>query len=199
MVLINTNDGRVGVLTNSRFDPFVTNAPTFTDIAKSSTGKLYGVNFQSLYKINRSSGTVTYIGSLGVSNINALAFGPNNRLYAAGDSNFYRINLNTGKAQLIATISDFYSSGDIVYDRTRKQFFATSSTFGKDFLYSIKLGGKATEIGNIRFRDVFALAFKGKTLTGYTDARQEIAISIKTGKGTFKRRIRISGEIWGAT
>ena len=199
MTILSTNSGEVGRLVRGSFRT-LSRGSSFTDIA-SRKGQLFGITFGSLYRINRSSGNATFVGNLGVGDMNGLTFGAKGRLYGTGGSGFYRINAKTGRAKRVASIPNFLSSGDVAYDSKRDRFFATSnSSFSSDQLLSITPRGRASVIGSIGFRDVFGLTFKSKQLLGYTASGQEIRINLKTGSGKVRQQINLFGnEIWGAT
>ncbi len=57
---------------------------TITDIAFSPTGNLFGISFTHLYQINPATAAVTQIGAHNIPNGNALVFGSDGTLYAAG-------------------------------------------------------------------------------------------------------------------
>ncbi|MEP6699195.1 MAG: hypothetical protein ABJB09_05635 [Verrucomicrobiota bacterium] len=82
-------------------------------LAFDSSGTLYaiGQGDATLYTINQSNGVATEVGSLGIfqgSPIGAMAFGPNDILYASVDDRLYRINKSTGAATPVSqTVLDF--------------------------------------------------------------------------------------------
>jgi hypothetical protein len=172
---------------------------TFTDLA-SSRNNLFGITFDSLYRVNPSTGASTLVGRLGVSGMNALGLSSSGQLYGASGSNFYRIDKTTGRASLIASIPSFNSSGDLVYDANSSRFFATSRSGTTDELFSIGTDGDARRVGATGFRDVFGLFFDRGTLYGYTNDRKQIRINTSTGTGIFDRIVTgTSEEIYGAT
>lgn len=75
----------------------------YVDIAFDSNGNLYGVDPSKLYSINKATGWGTVIGSLGISDLNSLAFSSNGTLYMLGQSsnNLYRIDTKTGQATVV--------------------------------------------------------------------------------------------------
>jgi len=199
MTFVSTGSGQVGVLDNRGvFRPLRT-GPVLTDIAESKQGAVFGVNFGSLFRINRRSGAATRVGSLGTNNMNALAFDAQGRLYGAGGAGFYRINITTGRATLISRIPRFNSTGDIAFDARRNRFFATSNARSSltDDLFSITPGGRASRVGQIGRRNIFGLTVEDNKLLGYTPGGVEITINVRTGRGTFKRNLQISSPIFG--
>jgi RTX calcium-binding nonapeptide repeat (4 copies) len=199
--LINSfSTGAIGQINTSTgvFTPIGTNSTKFADIALSNNSELFGVGFDSkLYRINLSSNTSTSIGSLGVE-INALDFAGDGNLYGTGSNGFYRIDTSNGQATLVKTITDFFSSGDIVFNSANNQFLATSKVDSNDNLFSIALDGTATKIGNIGFSNVFGLFGENGTLFGYTSEGKQITINPATGAGTLSKTVTgINGSIGG--
>jgi len=201
MSIVSTSAGRVGnVLTDGSFQPFISNAPRFLDVAQGKGNRLFGNTDSTIYRLNAASGTATAVGSTN-SYVNALGFS-GNKLYGAGDSTFYSINQNTGLASKISTVPGFSSSGDLVFVANKKQFYATSRGSSGNVLFSIDLKGRSQKIGSIGFDNVFGLApFNKKSVRGYTSRNEEIQINLKTGKGTLVKTLNLtdSGVIYGAT
>jgi hypothetical protein len=197
---VSTGFGKVGTVdhTTGVFSQLSSGfGPTFTDIALSNSKELFGITFSTLHQINTTTGTSSFIGNLGAS-MNGLGFTTSNALYGTGGSGFYSINTSTGAASLVSNISDFGSSGDIVYDPVNNRFLGTSIG---DSLWSIALDGTASKIGNIGFGSVYGLAFDDHgVLYGYTAARQQIIINSATGVGTFNQMVTGSsfGPIYGS-
>lgn len=202
MTKLSLSDGQFGTLNKQGiFVQQGNGAIGFTDIAESKRGKLFGVTFNSLFRLNGRSGSITPVGNLGRGNINALGFDNKNQLYATGGSGFYRVNTKTGKAKLVKNITGFASSGDLVFHATRDLFFATSASFNGDELFAIDRKGGATRIGNIGFSGVYGLALEKGKLTGYTVNGQQIRINIQTGRGRLQKQLTGfgTGFIYGAT
>lgn len=188
---ITPNDGATATLADGNL--------FFTDLA-AFNNDLFGVTFNSLYRIDPNTGASTLVGNLGVFGMNALGFAPSGELYAAGGSGFYTVNLTTGAATRVANIPDFASSGDLVYDSTSGRFLATSLNGSTDALYSIGTGGDARLVGNVGFSNVWGLLFDNGTLYGYTSDQKQIVINPTTGAGTFDRTLAdTSGPLGGAT
>jgi hypothetical protein len=188
---IDPTNGTVSLLPNSNI--------TLTDIASYTDNDLFGITFNSLYRIDPNVGTFAFVGNLGVFGVNGLGFTSSGALYATGGSGFYTVDLTTGNATLIADILDFSSSGDLAYDATSGRFLATSQNGTTDALFSIGLSGDAQFIGNIGFQNVWGLIVNNGTLYGYSGQNQ-IVIDPTTGVGTFNQFVTgVSGSIGGAT
>jgi hypothetical protein len=117
---IDDSTGKIGTVdVNTGAVKLIGNAGiVLTDIAFDPQGNLYGVDFNSLYKISTSAGTASYVGSLGAtSDANALVFGSDGTLYVSGLSgNFLTINPSTGQATVVGRLGfGFGSAGDLAF------------------------------------------------------------------------------------
>jgi hypothetical protein len=198
----NNNTGVVGSISSSgTFTPIFT--PTtplpLTDIAVDSSGNLFGITFNELYKLNTTNNTATLIGSTGQA-VNGLSFDQNNNLYATGISGFFKVDINSGAATKVgdANASGFRSAGDITFNPSTNSFFATSNNPNDSTLFSINLEGGARSIGSIGASAVYGLALDGTNLFGYTFDGKELSINQTNGQGTFIRNIIGNTAIGGA-
>lgn len=201
--LLSTDSGEVGAIDTSTgiFTPLVTGGPMFTDIALTPDDQIFGVMFSELYTIEQSTNTSTLIGNLDLDDVNGLAFNNNNQLFGSGSSSVYSIDSSTNSGSLVARNSNFFSSGDIVFDPVNNRFLATSSTPSDSTLFSINAtDGTVTQIGDIGFSNVFGLFFENETLFGYTANREQLIVNSETGEGIFDKKVTGStGLIFGAT
>lgn len=89
-----------------------------TDVARTANGLLWGIDFNSFYSINPSTGAVTLIGALGAGagGMNALV-ASGNGLYAASinTTSLYVVNTSTGAATALSGNLGFPSMGDLAY------------------------------------------------------------------------------------
>jgi|GEM_PF-6114799 len=120
-IYINDNAGRVWTVTLG------TNAlhlvgyeeTLLTDMAFDPKNHvLYGIDFNSLYRVSTSTGLATWIGYHGVPGGNALVFDSNGKGYIAGYENarLYAItNLATGRATSIGATGSYKSAGDLTF------------------------------------------------------------------------------------
>ncbi|HEV3152685.1 MAG TPA: hypothetical protein VGZ02_02660 [Candidatus Baltobacteraceae bacterium] len=79
---------------------------------------LYGVSFNAFYEVNTTTGNATYIGSLGISDANALVFDANGKGYTEGFQNamLWAIdNVNTGSVTSIGSTGNWKSGGDLTF------------------------------------------------------------------------------------
>jgi hypothetical protein len=203
--LLSTSASEIGSIdpTTGIFSPLANTSRSYNDIAFAPNGDLFGVSFNSLYRVDPVTGTSSRIGSLGIATrMESLAFTSSGKLYAAGNSEFYAVDTVTGTASLVANIPGFKSSGDLLYDDASGRFLATSDAPYpiKDSLYSIGLSGDATLIGNVGFDSIWGLAIANGNLYGYTSNRLQIIIDPVTGVGKFDRAVTgTTSQIYGAT
>ncbi|MEG3910301.1 VWA domain-containing protein [Microcoleus sp. w2-18aC6] len=194
--------GQVGTIDPSAKFTQIASTFSFSDIAVSKDGTIFGITPTQLFKIDPVSSLTSYVGDLGagVVNINALEFA-NDVLYAAGNSNLYTINTSNGAASFAANLGPgFTSSGDLVFDAANNRFLATSRGDTSDSLFAVSLTGQATKIGDIGINNVWALLFEGGKLFGFTGDGKRIAIDPGTGAGVFDTLVKgISDRIGGAS
>jgi hypothetical protein len=194
--------GQVGTIDPSAKFTQIASTFSFSDIAVSKDGTIFGITPTQLFKIDPVSGLSSFVGGLpaGV-NINALEFA-NDVLYGAGDSNLYAINTTNAGVYLIANLEStgFNSSGDLAFDAPNNRFLATSKGATSDSLYAVSLTGQAAKIGDIGFSNILALMFEGEKLFGFTADGARIAIDPGTGAGVFDTLVKgISDRIGGAS
>ncbi|MEG4405687.1 VWA domain-containing protein [Microcoleus sp. MON2_D5] len=194
--------GQVGTIDPSAKFTQIASTFSFSDIAVSKDGTIFGITPTQLFKIDPVSGLTSYVGDLGagVVNINALEFA-NDVLYAAGNSNLYTINTSNGAASFAANLGPgFTSSGDLVFDAANNRFLATSRGDTSDSLFAVSLTGQATKIGDIGINNVWALLFEGGKLFGFTGDGKRIAIDPATGRGAVDSNITgVNTQIGGAS
>lgn len=196
--LLSTSTGQIGTIDPSTgiFTPLI-NSPSFSDIALSNEGKLFGVEPSrgDFYEIDIKTGVSLRIGNSKY--MGGLGFSDHNVLYGVGNG-LYTIDPLNGDFSLISKIPYSIGDGDIVFDSDNNRFLATPSV-SPNKLFSLDLNGNFAEIGDIGFGSVWGLFFQDGTLFGYTGDRKQIIINPKTGAGTFdKNVIGVNGDIWGA-
>lgn len=156
---------------------------TFTDIAYSSTGILYGVTFSQLFTIDPTNAATTLIGNLGVGSMNSLVFGQDGTLYGAGGTGFYTVNPATGAATLVGS-TGFGSAGDLAFNGGRLFLASTSGQ-----LVEIDVAtGSGTAIGNMGFGgSVYGLATASDGVLYGVSGTQIFSVNTTTGAGTLVR------------
>lgn len=140
------------------------------DIAVSKTGQMYGVDRTSnLYKINKSNASVSKIGSVGKF-ANALTFGPNGKLYAAGYNKLMTLNTSTGQGTVIGSMGNNNSAGDLAFDGSGNLYLTTTA----DKLVKVNTStGQATTIGSMNFHQVYGLGFKNGVMYGLSNYNEK--------------------------
>ena len=153
---------------------------SLTDIAFDPAGNLWGVSFTGLYRLNRDTGAATLVGVTGIPDGNALVFGADGTLYAAGASTtaLFTINPATGAGTSIGDIG-FRSAGDLAF--AGGELYLSSTTHR---LIQIDLGPvSGTDVGPFGFNNVFGMATGDGVLYGVAGTRI-FSVDTLTGAGT---------------
>ena len=155
---------------------------TMTDIAFAPAGNLYGLSFTHLYRIDSRTAQPVGIGPHGIREGNALVFGADGTLYAAGNltSNLYTLQPNTGAATLVGNMG-YHSAGDLAF--VGSELFLTSTS---DQLIHVDLnnGANGTAIGSVGYSNVFGLALADNGILYGLSGTRLLAIDPATGSGT---------------
>jgi len=148
-----------------------------TDIAFDPSGNLWGITFNSLYQINKSTAATTLVGNFGPT-LNSLVFGADGTLYAANNS-LYKLNTSTGAATLIGS-GNYSSSGDLAF--VAGNLYLSSAG---DSLFRLNTTtGAGTNVGAIGFSAVYGLATDNNIdLYGLTGT-SVLDINTTTGAGS---------------
>lgn len=124
---------------------------TLTDIAFAPNGTLYGLSFTTFYRVDKTTGRASRIGSLGVNGLNALAFSKSGRAIAASyrQTGFFTINLATGRATAAGSNGGYLSAGDFSYSGNHL-YFSTSNQLLIDYNLTTKgLVARPDHIANL--------------------------------------------------
>lgn len=153
-----------------------------TDIAFDAQGDLWGVSFNNLYRINTDTGAAMLVGATGIPNGNALVFGSDGTLYAAGaqSTSLYSINTATGAATALGDVGAL-SAGDLAF--FGGELYLSSAS---DELIHIDLAPvSGTPVGPFgEFHNVFGMA-RGDDGVLYGVAGTDVfSIDVATGQGT---------------
>jgi len=156
-----------------------------TDLAFDPSGNLYGLDFTTLYRVNKTTGVATAIGAMGIPGGNALTFGSNGTLYSAGNSSaeLYTVNTSTGAATDIGT-TGFASAGDLAFKGGMLYLAATNNHLIRIGLSGGLVSG-ATDVGAFGFSNVFGLATGDNGVLYGVSGTQVFSVNTTTGAGTF--------------
>ena len=143
------------------------------------SGQMFGVNSNGkLYKINKSNASVSYVGSLGRF-ANALTFGPDGRLYAAGYNKLMTVSTSNGSSTVIGTLGSNNSAGDLAFDGFSRLYMTTTS----NKLVRINLTNHTmTTVGSLGFNQAYGLGFYNGSLYGFSNTTEK-AYKISTATG----------------
>ena len=125
--------------------------PTLTDLALSPEKGMYGISYDTLYKINFAAPQRSKrIGSLRVLSVNALCFDGEDRLWAAGNDTLYRVDLATGKATAVGRFGvSGTSDGDLV-ELDGALYLTLNTSRGSTLVRLDRKTGRAKVMGVIR-------------------------------------------------
>jgi hypothetical protein len=170
--------------------------PIITDIAVAPNGGVWGISWDSLYRIDPLTALATTVGALGVPSAVALAFDSAGGLFGAAGSSFFRVDTTTGRATVIGNFGGGVTSqGDVVFLPGGRLLGAAFNSSGESVLIAINgATGQATQVGAIGFNLVWGLAYVAPTLFGMTSDRSAatgslIIIDTGTGAGTLVRAL----------
>lgn len=132
-----------------------------TDVAYTSSGALWAIDFDNLYSINPSNGIATFVGPLGVSGMNALVGNGSSLLAASIDTHsLYSINTTTGAATALTGTLGYPSMGDLAYHGGTLYAAVMNGAFSD--LVRVNLTGSsftATNLGHVTSdNELFGLA-----------------------------------------
>ena len=138
-----------------------------TDIAFAPNGDLYGVSFNGVYRIDPDTAATTFVGNHGIAGANALVFGADGTLYAAGSdtSDLFTIDIATGLGASVGT-TGFTSGGDLAFVGDDLYLASSSGDLVRINLASVV----GTVIGGFGVPNVFGISSPGDgTLFGVGD------------------------------
>ncbi|HXY11576.1 MAG TPA: hypothetical protein VEI52_27325 [Terriglobales bacterium] len=133
-------------------------------------GQLYGVSFTDFYRVNRTTGKATLIGSLGISDANALVFNGQGVAYTAGvnESELYKIDIKTGLVSPVTSLDGFKSAGDLTFYNgflVLSAYTGSSPTNSPDSILLLNpTTGKPEEYAQLTITNLFGLVCPGKDL-----------------------------------
>jgi hypothetical protein len=152
-----------------------------TDVALTSSGTLYGVDFGSdLYRVNTGDAVATLIGPLSAQT-NGLVVSPEGTLYASGGYELYTVNLATGSATYVGT-TGYASSGDLAFTPDGSLLMSAESASPNDSLVKLSLTtAYGSMIGSIGQGAVYGLAESYGTLFAATASGELLTVDPSSG------------------
>jgi len=169
--------GRVDVETGSVLH-WVDTGSALYDIAFSPDGELYGLNSNTLFRIDPTTGARTTVGSLGVSQMVALVFGSDGTLYAARSNStlLYGVSPTTGLATAIGDMG-YAAAGDLAFNGSTLYMSTTT-----DQLVAIDAAtGSGRLVGSLLVSNVLGLATAGNGVTYATAGRDIYSVDLASG------------------
>lgn len=160
MLWVGDEHGNLGAVDTASGDvQIVGNMGTaMTDIAFDNHGNLYGISFDSLFRIDATTAQATLVGQhdLGTGAKNSLVFGADGTLYAAGDA-LYSLDVSTGASSLLGNGGMGYaSSGDLAF--VDGELYLSAAGVSDNLMRLDVATGAATLIGGLGYSTVYGLA-----------------------------------------
>ncbi|MBU4261944.1 MAG: hypothetical protein KKC76_08730 [Proteobacteria bacterium] len=176
--------GQLGTidLADSSVDIIGTMGAVMTDIAYDADGNLWGITPTDLYRIDPHTATTTLIGAHNIPQGNALVFGSDGLLYAAGGTTakLFILDPATGIGTGIGT-TGFFSAGDLAFYHNNLYL---SSTHNELIRIDLNNNAAGTKIGDFGFYNVYGLATADNDTLYGISATKIFAVDITTGQGT---------------
>jgi len=153
-----------------------------TDIAYDPDGNLWGISTTDLYRINPATAGTTLVGAHNIPQGNALVFGTDGLLYAAGGTStkLFTLNPATGSGTSIGS-TGFFSAGDLAFYHGSLYLSSTHSELIRIDLNNNAVG---TKIGEFGFYNVYGLATADNDTLYGISATKIFSVDITTGQGT---------------
>jgi len=156
-----------------------------TDIAFDPGGGLFGIDFESLYSINPSTGATTKIGAHGIPGGNALVFSDSGVLYGAGSNGqLYTLDTGSGAGTALAGATGGASSGDLAFFGGDLYLSAAGSS-ETDTLHRLTPGVGNVRVGSLGIADVFGLANGGNGVLYGLSGVSIYSVNTSTGAASF--------------
>ena len=176
--------GRLGTidLADNTVNLIGTMGTVMTDIAYEADGSLWGLSTTDLYRIDPQTAAATIIGPHSIPQGNALVFGADGLLYAAGagTAKLYAIDPGTGQGTSIGT-TGFFSAGDLAFFHGNLYL---SSTHNELVRIDLDNHAAGTRIGSFGFSSVYGLATADNDTLYGISLTSIFSVDVITGQGT---------------
>ncbi|MEM9271508.1 MAG: Ig-like domain-containing protein [Cyanobacteria bacterium P01_F01_bin.143] len=188
--------GRLDLDTN-QVTNVVNTKVTFTDLALTKDGTLYGTTFRGLYEINPNTGNTDFIGHYGNNSINGLGVTDNGQLYATSlHGGLFLVDSSNGSISSVAGTSGFKSSGDIAWDADKDRFFGTDTNGN---LWSLDPNGGSDIIGHTGNKNFWGLYIEEGQLYGLDSSYRLYEIDEDNGQTVFVDKVSgLGSRLYGA-
>jgi pimeloyl-ACP methyl ester carboxylesterase len=175
--------------------------PVITDLARAANGQYWAMSFDDLYRLDTSSGILTYAGTLpsALSDANSMSFDAVGNMYVATINGIVaRINLSAMQPDWIGSYGNsFIASGDLAFSADGRLFAAARDSKGDDYLVTVDLtSGTATPVSDrpVGWGNVWGLTFVDGVLYGLTSSTGSkpgtlLQIDHASGEGSWIRNL----------
>jgi hypothetical protein len=166
--------------------------PAITDVARSRSGKVWAISYDSLYRLDVGNAAASSVGKLAVPGAVALEFDQGGRLLGAGTGgNFFVVDTATGHATILGAFGrGLIPQGDLALARDGRLYATAYTPSGLSVLVTVDpTSGTAVEVQagvEIGYENVWGLKFVGETLFGLTS-------DLASGEGSLIRIDHVAG------
>jgi hypothetical protein len=155
--------------------------PVMTDIAFAADGRLFAISFNQLFEVDPATAQATLVGFHGVPGGNALVFGPNGTLYAAGgtSTSLYAIDPTSGATSNLGVVGA-QSAGDLAFHDGELYMASLANN-----LVQIDLGPPVAgaTVGPFGFANVYGFATADDNVLYGLSGTQIFSVDTQTGAG----------------
>ncbi|MDX2087335.1 MAG: hypothetical protein SFX73_05775 [Kofleriaceae bacterium] len=175
-----------------------------TDLAIDKEGRMIGVSFDSVYRVDPTTAAVTRLTANLSGDFNGLSFVPAAMVGGTGDDVLvgtrntdgmvFRIDPMTGAATAIGNMGSFASSGDLVAVANFTVMTADNGSSSDRLVRLAPTTFAASPIGtNIGYAEIWGVAYWKDKIFGFTSGGQFVTIDPTTGLGTV---VQSNGPKW---
>ena len=182
-VHLNNSMGTLDTITGE-FEELVTLDRSLTDIAFSPDGELFGINFNTLFRVSLVSGETTSLGPHDMSLGNSLTFDSDGTLYGMGSSDELTQLSPFGGLSNVLFDTGFNPEGDIAFNQG--QLFLSADgplgVFESQFVNIDIAGSSASLVGSLDLRNVNAMATGPDGVLYAAGVTSLVSVDIATGE-----------------
>ena len=166
-----------------------------TDIAIDLSGRMYGISFESLWRINPLSGASSHIADLGEDvYLDSLTFVSDGRLIAAGNGEVWLMDDASAQLTNLSFTTEYNSAGDIVGLPDGLLYW---SVWEAGLVVVDPDDGSNRYLGSTEHDRIFGLGYAYGELWAFSD--EGYALVLNTSTGAPEQSYAIGTGWWGAT
>ncbi len=155
----------------------------FVDIAIDLSGRMYGGTWDTLYRIDPTTGLVRAVCELDVDMV-ALTFTSDGELIAGGDEGINRIDVASCQVTPLVVGGNYLTSGDLVGLPDGYLYWTVEGDSRDDLIRVDPDTGATSYIGNTGYSEIFGLGYDAGELFGFNSYGETVLISSSTAATT---------------